>query len=93
MSGAEKIYEERINRFLDDVDRREKSIEKLIEYMWKEINQRDCDIAILEWDTREIHDYKLMLNELSLVRNELLSILADVEAEREATTPDGWHIG
>ena len=93
MSGAEKIFEERINRFLDNVDRREKSIERSIEYMWKEINTKDCDTAILEWNTREIHDYKIMLNELSLVRKELKDILADVEADREATTPDGWYKG
>ena len=93
MSGAEKIFEERINRFLANVDLREKDIERAMEFAWARINDKDANAAILESNAREIHDYKIMLNELSLVRKELKSILLDVEAEREATTPDGWYKG
>ena len=90
MNDCEKIMETRIRRFLANAEIREKSIERSIEYSWAEINKKDANLAILEWNTKEIHDYKIMLNELNLVQNELKSILADVEAEREATTPDGW---
>lgn len=73
------MVEKRLSNYLNNLNEREKTIERSIEYRWKELNEKDVNLAILEWNTKEIHDYRIMLNEIGYVRDEIKSILADIK--------------
>ena len=70
-----ELLEDGVRKFLEDVERREKSIEASVEYAWQEIGKKDANNAILEHYSRDIHDYAVILNELTNVKRELHKIL------------------
>ena len=86
-----KVLKDGITKFIKDVERREKTIEASVESAWKEINRKDANTATLEWYAKDIHDYKVILNELKNVKRELNGILYDLEDYKRAATIDGWH--
>lgn len=79
--SKEAIYENGIKKFLNDVERREKSIERSMEYAWENINSKDANLAILDWNTRELHEYEILLNECKLIKGQLKAILDEAKGE------------